>query len=233
MSALLILPGLICDSRMFAAQIDAFPGTMVVDGFYDGCDRIEAMADYALARAPERFALLGHSMGARIALEVIRKTPERVERIALADTGIHPVKPGEREKRHALRDIGREKGMATLVDAWLPPMVGAGNRGDDALMASMRAMSIDAGQAGFERQIEALLHRPDTEAVLRTIRVPAFAIVGDQDEWSPVDQHVAIAAMIPGAQLRVVEGAGHMAPAEKPHQFNQILREWLDWPLAS
>ncbi|OYW88625.1 MAG: alpha/beta hydrolase [Sphingobium sp. 32-64-5] len=233
MSALLILPGLICDSRMFAAQIDAFPGAVAVDGFYEGCDRIEAMADYALARAPERFALLGHSMGARVALEVIRKAPERVERIALADTGIHPVKSGEAEKRHALRDIGRDRGMAALVDAWLPPMVGTSHRGDDALIASMRAMSIDAGQDGFERQIEALLHRPDTDAVLRGIAVPAFAIVGDEDEWSPVDQHVVITERIPGAQLRVVNGAGHMAPAEEPHQFNQILREWLDWPLAS
>ncbi|MGE4431858.1 MAG: alpha/beta fold hydrolase [Sphingobium sp.] len=233
MSMLLILPGLMCDSRMFAAQIDAFPGAVAVDGFYDGCDRIEAMADYALARAPERFALFGHSMGARVALEVIRKAPERVERIALADTGIHPVKPGEQEKRHALRDIGRAQGMAALVDAWLPPMVGPGNRGDDALMAALRAMSLSAGQAGFERQIEALLHRPDTDAALRGIAVPAFAIVGDADEWSPVDQHAAMAEKIPGAQLRVVEGAGHMAPAEKPHQFNQILREWLDWPLAS
>jgi len=233
MSALLILPGLLCDSRMFAAQIDAFPGAVALDGFYDGCDRIEAMADYALARAPERFALLGHSMGARIALEVIRKAPERVERIALADTGIHPVKPGEREKRHALRDIGRERGMAALVDAWLPQMLGAANRGDAALIASLRAMSIDAGQQVFERQIEALLNRPDTDEVLRAIRVPAVAIVGDADEWSPVGQHEEIVERIPGARLRVVEGAGHMAPAENPQQFNRILREWLDLPSAS
>lgn len=233
MSTLLILPGLLCDSRMFAAQIDAFPGAVAVDGFYAGCDRIEAMADYALARAPERFALLGHSMGARIALEVIRKAPERVERIALADTGIHPVKPGEADKRYALRDIGREQGIAALVDAWLPPMVGAANRGDAALMASLRAMCIDAGQQTFERQIEALLNRPDTDAVLASIRVPAVAIVGDEDQWSPVDQHADMAERIPGAQLRIVETAGHMAPAEKPQQFNQILREWLDRPAAS
>lgn len=233
MSTLLILPGLLCDSRMFAAQIDAFPGAVAVDGFYAGCDRIEAMADYALARAPERFALLGHSMGARIALEVIRKAPQRVERIALADTGIHPVKPGEADKRYALRDIGREQGMAALVDAWLPPMVGAAGRGDAALMASLRAMCIDAGQQVFERQIAALLNRPDTDAVLASIRVPAVAIVGDEDQWSPVDQHADMVERIPGAQLRVVEGAGHMAPAEKPQQFNQILREWLDWPAAS
>ena len=233
MSTLLILPGLLCDSRMFAAQTGAFPGTVVVDGFYAGCDRIDAMADYALARAPERFALLGHSMGARIALEVIRKAPERVERIALADTGVHPVKPGEADKRHALRDIGREQGVEALVDAWLPPMMAPGSRTDSALFASLRAMCIDAGQQAFERQIEALLHRPDTDAVLRAIGVPAFAIVGDEDQWSPVDQHEDIIERIPGAQLRVVEGAGHMAPAEKPLRFNQILREWLEWPAAS
>ena len=104
---LVILPGLICDSRMFGETLAAFPESRVMGGFYGGADRIEAMADHVLARMPARAALLGHSMGARVALEIIRKTPDRVERLALVDTGVHPVKPGEREGRYRLRDLGR------------------------------------------------------------------------------------------------------------------------------
>ena len=103
---LIILPGLMCDSRMFAELLSAFPEAQVIDGFYAGCDRIEAMANYVLARMPARVSLLGHSMGARIALEVMRKAPDRVERLALVDTGVHGPKPGERDARYALRDLG-------------------------------------------------------------------------------------------------------------------------------
>lgn len=226
----MILPGLMCDSRMFSAQVAALSDVFVVDGFYAGCHHISDMADYALARAPEKFALLGHSMGARIALEVIRKAPERVERIALADTGIHPVRPGEADKRYALRDVGRQHGMVALVDEWLPPMMAPAQQKNVALVALLHEMAVDAGLATFEAQIEALLSRPEVEDVLPAIGCPAFAIVGDEDQWSPVDQHQAIANKIPGAQLRVVKGAGHMLPAEKPNEFNEILREWLNWP---
>lgn len=231
-STLVILPGLMCDSRMFAAQIAAFPGARVIDGFYDGADRFESMADYALARMPARASLLGHSMGARLALEIYRKAPERIERIALADTGIHPVHPGEQDGRYALRDVGRKRGFAALVDQWLPPMVSASRRQEEALMGMLRAMCIDAGQAVYEAQIEALLHRRAVDDLLTGITCPALAVTGREDAWSPPAQHEAIAAAIPGCQLRVIDGAGHMAPAEKPGAFNAILREWLNIPAS-
>lgn len=223
---LVILPGLMCDGRMFGAQIAAFDA-QVIDGFYGSADSIGGMADYALERAPGRFALMGHSMGARVALEVWRRAPERVARLALADTGVHGVKPGEADKRFALRDLGRAEGFAALVDAWLPPMIGPAQRENMRLYADLRAMVLDAGQAVYEAQITALLGRPDAEAVVATVRCPLCAIVGADDAWSPVAQHEAIIAAVPGAVLRVVAGAGHMAPAEAPEAFNAALAAWL------
>jgi len=225
-----ILPGLLCDGRMFAGQLSAFPGSAVIGGFYGGADSIEAMADYALLRMPTRCALLGHSMGARVAIEVCRKAPERVTRLALADTGIHPVRPGEREKRHALRDLGREQGFGALVDAWLPPMIGPSRREDPALYAALREMCMAAGQAVFEAQVEALLNRPDAAEVLAKLACPVSLIVGERDEWSTPEQHRAIAEMLGGAPLTVVADAGHMAPAERSGPFNQAIRDWLALP---
>lgn len=227
---LLILPGLLCDSRMFRETLAAVPGSVVVDGFYAGCDRIEAMADYAIARMPDRCALLGHSMGARVALEVLRKAPDRVARLALVDTGVHPVKAGERESRYRLLDIGRAQGIGALVAEWLPPMMGFAALRNESLMDALYAMVVHAGLPTFEAQIEALLNRPSVDALLPTIACPTLVMVGRQDQWSPVAQHEAIVAAIPHAQLRVVEGAGHMMPAEAPQAFNQVVREWLAMP---
>lgn len=222
-----ILPGLLCNLSMFGATMEAFPGASGVDDFYRRETSLGGMAEYALARAPERFTLLGHSMGARIALEVMRRAPDRVERLILADTGIHPVQPGEQDKRHALRDVGRAQGFAALVDGWLPPMLAPAAREDVALVADLRAMCLSAGQSGFERQIGALLTRPEVESLLPAIACPTLSIVGELDAWSPPAQHERIAALIPGATLSVVAGAGHMLPAEDPTGFNGAIARWL------
>ncbi|MEJ2407895.1 MAG: alpha/beta hydrolase [Novosphingobium sp.] len=227
---LVILPGLLCDSRMFGGQIEAFDA-QVIDGFYGRASRIEAMAAYALERMPDTCSLLGHSMGARVALEVWRAAPGRVSRIALADTGVHAVRPGEADKRYRLLDLGRDKGVEALVDEWLPPMMGRAHQPGSALYGQLHKMACAAGLETFAVQIEALLHRPEAEPLLTTIDRPAFAIGGREDTWSPVDQHEAIAARIPGCQLRIIENAGHMAPVEQPEKFNEVIREWLAWPL--
>ena len=124
---LVCLPGLLCDARMFAGQRAAFLGMIAIDGFGERRSLAE-MAAYALSVAPPRMALLGHSMGARVALEMWRLAPGRIERLALVSTGIHPPQPGEATKRHALRDLGLREGAAALVDAWLPPMIAPANR---------------------------------------------------------------------------------------------------------
>ncbi|WP_343061308.1 alpha/beta hydrolase [Novosphingobium flavum] len=230
---LLVLPGLMCDSRAFPGICENFAGAVVLDGFYGTARTIYEMASQVLGEVPGKLAVLGHSMGARVALELIRMAPERVARLALVDTGIHPVSVTEVTKRHALRDLGRAEGIERLVDAWLPPMIGRSHRADRALRAALYEMACSARQAGFERQIEALIARPDATTVLGGITCPTFVIVGSEDEWSPVAQHREIAERIDGAELRVVEGAGHMLPTEAPSLFHEAIREWLGWNPAA
>ncbi|ATY33507.1 alpha/beta fold hydrolase [Sphingomonas psychrotolerans] len=226
---LILLPGLMCDVRIFASQLRAFP-TAIGAPDYGEASSLTAMAELVLEAAPRRFALLGHSMGARVALEVFRFAPDRVARLALVSTGVHLPNAEEASKRHALRDIGRQKGMAALVDAWLPPMVASARQSDEALVTPLRRMCVDAGMGRFEAQIEALLARPEVESLLPRIQVPTLIAVGSEDRWSPPVQHENIAARIPGATLAVVESAGHMLPAETPGALNAAIADWLAAP---
>jgi pimeloyl-ACP methyl ester carboxylesterase len=124
--SLLILPGLMCDGAMFAPTLAAFPSAQVVNGWYGAATTLGEMAELALDSAPGRFDLLGHSMGARIALEILRRAPHRVNRLILAFR--HPPAAARRARmRHALRDIGRNR-VGALVDTWLPPLVAADRR---------------------------------------------------------------------------------------------------------
>lgn len=194
---------------------------------YGEAASLVAMARRALEEAPPRFSLVGHSMGGRVALEVYRFAPERVERIALLDTGVHPTAPGEASKRRALADLGRQEGMAALVDAWLPPMVHPARREEETLMEALRLMCIEAGLETYERQIDALIARPDPTSMLSSITCPALVATGRQDEWSPPEQHEEIAAAIADATLTIFEDCGHMSPAEAPEALNAALEEWL------
>jgi pimeloyl-ACP methyl ester carboxylesterase len=224
---LLVLPGLMCDSRTFTAQFAAFDQAIPAVDY----GLADSLAEHVLANAPPRFALLGHSMGARIALEIVRRAPARVTRLALVSTGVHLPTPEEAPKRHALRDLGRTQGMVALVDSWLPPMVAPSRRDDASFLAPLREMCIQAGLPRFEAQITALLTRPEVENLLPLLTCPVLVAVGSEDRWSPPEQHAAIAALIPQAQLVVIEGAGHMLPVEAPGALNRAIADWLRQPV--
>jgi pimeloyl-ACP methyl ester carboxylesterase len=226
---LLFLPGLACDARIYEPQLAAVPDSRAIDG-YGSADTLEAMARIALDQAPDAFDLFGHSMGGRVALEVFRIAPERVGRLALVSTGIHPLQDGEPGKRRALQQIGWDHGFAALIDQWLPPMVAQANRADPAIYPHLRQMSIEAGQAVFDAQINALLSRPAVDDVLPRIQCPTLVMTGELDTWSPPSQHRDIAVAIPNAELVVVPGAGHMIQLEAPEAVNAAIRTWRARP---
>jgi len=229
---LVMLPGLICDARIFAPQAAAFGDSLAVEG-YGLCDSLVGMAEIVLEQAPERFDLFGHSMGGRVALEVYRKAPQRVRRLALVSTGVHPLGANEPESRAALQAIGHEQGYEALVDAWLTPMIAEPHRADPAIFGPLKAMCMDAGQAMFDAQIHALLTRPEVESLLPEITCPTLVITGSEDTWAGPEQHRAIAAAIPASELVIVEGAGHMLPFEAPAAVNDAIAAWLSRPAAS
>lgn len=182
------------------------------------------MAQHVLETAPPRFCLAGHSMGGRVAFEILRTAPERVEKLALIDTAFHPYVPGEESKRQPLVDLARAEGMAAVAAAWLPPMLHPGHM---SLMPSLTAMVKRSTPDSFENQQRALLSRDDATGVLGTIRCPTVIICGREDAWCPVSVHEQMAAAIPHAKLIVIEECGHMAPVEQPDAVSAALRDLL------
>jgi pimeloyl-ACP methyl ester carboxylesterase len=230
---LILLPGLICNGSVWASQVTMLNDhqPVAIRG-YGNARSLATMAETALASTPERMSLAGHSMGARVALEMYRLAPERIERLALLDTGVHPLAPGEKEKRLALFNLGKTHGMAALVESWLPPMVHADRRDDQTLMQPLREMCMSAGLEQFENQMTALIDRPEVRSLLPRIACPTLVGVGSDDAWAPVEQHREIVAAIPDAVLVIFNRAGHMAPVETPDQVSEALRQWLARPAA-
>lgn len=230
---LVLLPGLVCDHAVWAPQIQALSARMdchVVD--YGLLDSIGAMAQHVLDTAPApTFALAGHSMGGRVALEVVRRAPQRVSHLALLDTGTHPLASGvagakEKAGRKILLEIASQQGMRAMAMQWARPMIHPSRHGTP-LFEAVVSMLERSNAEQFAAQINALLTRPDAGPVLPTIACPTLALTGREDLWSPPEQHAEMASAIQGAQLCIVEQCGHMSTLEQPEGVNAAFEKCL------
>lgn len=199
---------------------------------YGALDSIPAMAREALRVAPARFSVAGHSMGGRVALEIYRRAPERVTRIALLNTGYLPLATGaaggeERRKRADLIALAQSQGMREMLRIWLPPMIDPRRLQDTGLVNSITEMMCRKTPEIFAAHVRALLARPDATPVLAQIRCPALLITGREDGWSGPAQHEEMAARISGSRLEIVPDCGHMSTMERPIEVSAALREWL------
>ena len=230
------LPGLLCDEVVWLQQVTALAdiaSIKIID--YSWLDNLTDMAFAVLSQTDGPMDVIGHSMGGRVALELWRHAPERVRSLALLDTGVHGVSPGEAEKRQPLLNLSAKCGMTALANAWLPPMVHPDRQSDERLMGPLRDMVARSTPEQHARQINALLTRTDATDLLATITVPTLVVVGRQDSWSPLAQHQLIADAIPGATLEIIEDCGHMSTVEQPDAVTSILGRWLRdvWLLPS
>jgi len=227
-----LLPGLVCDATVWNhAQAALVERTQVVIPDYGLLDSLPAMAEKVLREAPPRFALAGHSMGGRIALEVLRLAPDRLAAIALLDTGVAPLAAGEAGQRetagrHELLAIAREHGMAAMATKWVQGMIWAPRLGEAPLIASVVDMMARKSADIFAAQIRALLARPDAAPLLGGIRCPTLVLAGEEDSWAPASRHREMAAQIPGARLSIVPRCGHMSTLERPEEVTAALLDW-------
>lgn len=212
MPKIILVPGLLCDATVWQPLQDRL-GLKTHVGMALKQATLTEMAADILAQHDGELAVLGHSMGARIAMEMARLCPTRIRKLGLFDTGAHPLRDGEAEKRAEIISFTYANGMQALADRWLPGMV---YRKDPALMAQLTQMVLRADPQLHERQINALVNRPNASAILSDIGCPTLLLVGRQDQWSPVSQHQEMLAQIADARLEIIEDAGHFSILEQP-----------------
>jgi pimeloyl-ACP methyl ester carboxylesterase len=230
MKTIYLLCGLLCDEVVWEAQAKALArdADVRVMSFLHGEDSLAAMAERVLAGAPDSFALAGHSMGGRVALEVCRRAPARVERLALLDTGYEGVAPGEADKRAVLVDQARREGIDSIAAAGGLPMLAPARRSDPVLVKEVFDMVGRMSGEIYAAQTRALLGRPDAGEVLRGLACPTLVLCGMQDGWSPPERHLRMAELMPRPPLlRLIDDCGHMAMMEQPEAVLAAMREWL------
>ena len=185
------------------------------------------MALSLLEHAPEKFSVVGHSMGGRVALEMMQLAPERIDKFGIMSVGVHPVQPGEYEKRMALVELAEKEGMEALADKWIPPMVPSSRHGDVALMQKIRAMVLRHTPFDHRCHIEAALTRADQSQYLPAIKHKVLLLCGTHDGWSPLVQHQNIQQQLATSELHSIAEAGHMVTMERPEAVSRVLVNWF------
>ena len=229
---LVMIPGLMSDARLFLPQ-------MVRLGAERHChvciagqgETVEQMSEALMPGLPEKFALIGHGLGGDIALDIIRRAPDRVTRVVLMATdplSEAPSLAAERETRMVMARAGR------LVDAMaqeIPEAAIAVSPWQDEIMALVKDMALGLGEGVFLRQSRALQRRPDQQKTLRRANLPALIIAGAVDTLLPVRRQDFVAQLMPYGKLVTIPQAGQLPTLEQPEAVTAALEAFLEGPM--
>ena len=222
---LILLPGMMCDARLFAPQSAVLDATVMP---ITAADTVQALAAEVLRSAPDRFALGGLSMGGIVAMEVVRQAPDRIAGLALMDTNPLAETADVKARRQPQIDKVRAGGLAHVMRDEMKPHYLADGPDRDAILDLCMEMALDLGAEVFVRQSRALRDRPDQTETLRGYDGPALVLCGRDDRLCPVTRHELMHALLPHATLRIIEGAGHLPTLERPAETTQALQNWLE-----
>ena len=172
--------------------------------------------------------LVGLSLGGYVALALARLAPQRLSAIVLADTKAPADTEEARAGRERMLETLSERGPDGVAEAMIPKLLGETTRRTKAeLISDVRSMILKNSPDGIRRAILRLRDRPDATRVLSTIRVPALAMVGEEDTVTPPSDAAALQAGIPAAMLHTIAAAGHLSNLEAPERFNEVLAGFL------
>jgi len=228
MQSLLLIPGLLSDYALWQNQIEALSDIAachVADSATH--DRIELIAKDILAKAPERFALAGLSMGGYVSLEIMRQAPERVTRLCLLNTSARQDTPEQRQRRSILLALSAKGKFKGVTPRLLPMLIHPERVSDVVLTQTIMDMAERVGREAFQNQQTAILNRIDSRPYLKDIHCPVQIVGSYQDMISLPEVVEEMAALIPAAKLTMLEGCGHLSSLEQPQKVTTIMRGWL------
>lgn len=229
---ILLIPGLLCDARVFLPQIvhlglrHPLHIALPLQG-----ETVEQMSEAILATAPPKFILLGHGLGGDVALDILRRDNGRASRAVLISTdplAEPPATAAAREARIVAAKAGRLK---EVVAQEYPETAFAPSEWRAEILALMRDMGLTLGEGVFLRQTRALQRRPDQQKTLRRANLPLLMIAGAEDPLVPVRRQHFAAQLAPHARLEVIAGAGHLPTLEQPETVTSVIEAFLNGPM--
>lgn len=226
MKTLVMIPAFGCDVKLYAPQISGLAGLVRTHIIIPSKDRYATMVDEILVQAPDSFAILGTSMGGRLALEVALAAPDRVEALCIIGAGAGSVADQAAGLRRSTRIRSGEKPnviaeMAEMI-AHLP-----GPRGALAKQAFI-TMATECDPDLLASQSDALALRTDLWDRLDEVECPTLCLWGEHDKFSPASDGLRIAEAVQYGSYVELPDCGHFPTLEYPEESTEAIAMWLD-----
>jgi pimeloyl-ACP methyl ester carboxylesterase len=229
---LVLIPGLMADARLFLPQMVTLGAGRAMQVCLPARgDTVEQISEAMLPGLPDKFALLGHGLGGDVALDLIRRVPDRVTRVILMATDPLAEPPAAAAAREARMVAARAGRLAQAMREEIPPGALADTPWRDEVLALVTDMALGLGEGVFLRQSRALQRRPDQQKTMRRVKLPALVLAGEADTLVPLRRQEFTANLMPFGQLKVIAGAGHLAPLEQPEAVSDALAAFLAGPM--
>lgn len=228
MKTIVMLPGMMCDERLFAPQIAHLKAryhvkTMSIHEYANMAD----LAENVLVQSPDEFALLGLSMGGILAMEIMRQAPQRITHLALLDTNPRAELDAVKQRRGPQIERVKNGGLSQIMRDEMKPNYLVDSPNKLNILNLCMVMAEDLGDQAFINQSIALRDRPDYQNVLKRVDVPTLIMCGREDVLCPIERHELMRELISGSTLHIVDNAGHLPTLEQPEIVNKALDQWL------
>lgn len=229
---LVLIPGLMADARLFLPQMVALGAARQMQVCLPARgETVEQMSEAMVLGLPERFALLGHGLGGDVALDLVRRVPDRVTRIILMATDPLAEPPATAAAREARMVAARAGRLAQAMREEIPEGALADTPWRTDVLALVADMALGLGEGVFLRQSKALQRRPDMQKTMRKVRLPALVLAGAADTLVPLRRQEFTAQLMPYGALQVIPEAGHLASLEQPEAVSAAVEAFLNGPM--
>ena len=177
----------------------------------------------------ERTVVCGLSMGGYVTLELLKRHPDRVRALVLANTRSEADTPDAKRNRDEMIRLVEQGGSEAIVDRLIPKLVAPGSfTAMPQVVEQVRTMMASSPPAGVIGALRAMKMREDNTAMLPTIDVPSLVIAGQDDQLISNERSKALADAIPGALFALIPEAGHLTPMEQPRATTRAIAEFLE-----
>lgn len=188
-------------------------------------DDVAALMD---ALGMQQAVLCGLSMGGYAAFAFLRKYPERVRGLILADTRPGADSEEGKANREKVAQLVEEQGSGAIADLQIPNLLAEYTRKHHSdVEARVRQMINAATSAGIAAASRGMALRADSTDLLTRISCPTLVVVGENDGVIPLTVVHDYVEIIPGARFAVIPQAGHLSNLEQPEAFLHRVREFL------
>ena len=219
---------MMCDSRLFQPQINEFSKQyMVCAAPASSSDTIENISSEILRYLPTKFTLIGLSMGGILAMEIIKKVPERVMKIVLMDTNYKSETDEIKSRRLPQIQLVNEGLLEEVMCQQIKNNYLRKDKQNQEIFDLCLSMANGLGKEIFINQSTALANRKDYKSTLKNIKIPSLIICGEYDRLCPIKVHMEMESLIENSTLEIIPDAAHLPTLEQPAYLNKILCEWL------